>query len=339
MVDSERVTGVAHPAEPLRARALPPNSPELPHSPGAAAPRWHVLRPQSPDSPQALQSRRARPSPWPEVGPGPGSSPGLRSRDARGGRARVVLRRDLGDFGSPAARPLRVRRGLAPLAPLAPTFCVDTAAPEVALTYDDGPDPAHTPGLLDLLAERGVRATFFVLAEAAEAHPELVRRIVAEGHELALHGRDHARLTRMPARAAVAEIAAARDLVQRVSGAPVRLFRPPYGAHTPAMLWGWRRLGLDVVIWSGWAADWQDDPAELIAERARAAVHPGGILLLHDTRADPGTLGPGERMPSFDRAEATALLLDRLPGWQPRTVGDLLARHRRVRAVIRELWT
>lgn len=250
-----------------------------------------------------------------------------------------MLRRDLGEFGSPAARPVRARPGWGVLSAIAPTFCVDTPAAEFALTYDDGPDPAHTPALLDLLAERGVRATFFVLADAAQAHPELLRRIVAEGHELALHGRDHGRLTRLPARQAVAEIAVARATVERLSGTTVRFFRPPYGAHTPAMLLGWRRLGLDVVIWSGWAADWQDDPAAVIADRAAAAVHPGGILLLHDTRADPDTLGPGERMPAFDRAEATALLLDRLSGWRPSTVGDLLARHPRVRAVIRELWT
>lgn len=284
----------------------------------ATSPRMQKLSPISPAERQVLHSRRLS-----------GSRSG----------SRVVLRRDLGDFGAPAPRPVPTRRLLAPLAPVAPTFCVDTAEPEFALTYDDGPDPAHTPGLLDLLAERGVRATFFVLSDAARAHPDLLRRIVAEGHEVALHGRNHGRLTRLSTREAVAEVGVARDAVQQIAGVPVRFFRPPYGAHTPAMLLGWRRLGLDVVIWSGWSADWQDDPAAEVAARARSAVHPGGILLMHDTRADPDTLGPGERMPSFDRAEATGLLLDQLDGWRPGTVGDLLARHRRVRAVIRELWT
>lgn len=270
---------------------------------------------------------------------GPGSGAGRSDSDVTGPGSRVVLRRDLGDFGAPAPRPLPTRRALGPLTPLAPTFCVDTAEPEFALTYDDGPDLAHTPGLLDLLAERGVRATFFVLSDAAQAHPDLLRRIVAEGHEVALHGRNHGRLTRLSTRDAVAEIAAARDAVQQIADVPVRFFRPPYGAHTPAMLLGWRRLELDVVIWSGWSADWQDDPAAEVAARARSAVHPGGILLMHDTRADPDTLAPGERMPTFDRAEVTGLLLDQLDGWRPGTVGDLLARHPRVRAVIRELWT
>jgi peptidoglycan-N-acetylglucosamine deacetylase len=285
----------------------------------------------------------------PQTGATTGTTPSTSSTggaDAgRRGRDRVVLRRDLGDFGSPAPRPVRRRAALTLAAPLLSrltcTFCVDTTEQVVALTYDDGPDPAHTPGLLDLLADRGVRATFFVLADAADAHPDLVRRIVADGHELALHGADHTRLTTLPDAEAVAVVADARRRVEAVAGVPVRLFRPPYGAHTPGALRGWRRLGLDVVIWSGWAADWVDDPADVVADRARGVVHPGGILLLHDTRADPETLAPGEELPRFDRAAVSARLIDGLhaDGWTCRTVGDLLRDHPRVRAVIRELMT
>jgi peptidoglycan/xylan/chitin deacetylase (PgdA/CDA1 family) len=254
-----------------------------------------------------------------------------------------VLRRDLGDFGTPADRPLRRRALLTAagplLRPVSCTMCVDTSDRVVSLTYDDGPDPAQTPALLDLLADRGVRATFFVLADAAVAHPGLVRRIVAEGHELALHGADHTRLSTLPDREAVAVVADARRRVEAVAGVPVRLFRPPYGAHTAGSLRGWRALGLDVVIWSGWAADWYDDAPEAVTARARRAVHPGGILLLHDTRADPETLAPGEELPRFDRAAVSAGLIDPLTaeGWAFDTVGGLLARYPRVRTVIREL--
>lgn len=254
-----------------------------------------------------------------------------------------VLRRDLGDFGAPAARPVRRRAALTLAAPLlrpfSCTMCVDTPDPVLALTYDDGPDPAHTPGLLDLLADRGVRATFFVLADAADAHPDLVRRIVAEGHELALHGADHTRLSTLPDAEAVAVVADARRRVEAVAGVPVRLFRPPYGAHTTGSLRGWRGLGLDVVIWSGWAEDWYDDDPEAVTARARRSVHPGGILLLHDTRADPEALGPGEELPRYDRAAVSAGLIDPLAaeGWTFDTVGGLLARYPRVRTVIREL--
>ncbi|WP_454051186.1 polysaccharide deacetylase family protein [Cellulomonas sp. Marseille-Q8402] len=265
------------------------------------------------------------------------------SRRSRPPREVHVLRRDLGDFGAPAERPVRHRAVLSLAAPLLRPFsctvCVETADPVVALTYDDGPDPAHTPGLLDLLAARGVRATFFVLADAADAHPGLVRRIVAEGHELALHGADHTRLSTLPDREVVAVVADARRRVEAVAGVPVHLFRPAYGAHTPGALRGWRALGLDVVIWSGWAADWVDDTAEAVTARARRSVHPGGILLLHDTRADPEALGPGEELPRFDRAAVSAGLIDPLTaeGWTFDTVGGLLARYPRVRTVIREL--
>lgn len=254
-----------------------------------------------------------------------------------------VLRRDLGDFGSPAPRPVRHRAVMRVAGPLlrrySCTMCVETADPVLALTYDDGPDPAHTPGLLDLLADRGVRATFFVLADAAVAHPGLVRRIVADGHELALHGADHTRLSTLPDATAVAVVADARARVEDVAGVPVTLFRPPYGAHTPGTLRAWTAGGLDVVIWSGWAEDWYDDTAEAVTARARRSVHPGGILLLHDTRADPEALGPGEEMPRFDRAAVSAGLIDPLTaeGWTFDTVGGLLARYPRVRTVIREL--
>ncbi|MFI2753364.1 polysaccharide deacetylase family protein [Cellulomonas sp. P22] len=252
---------------------------------------------------------------------------------------RIVLRRDLGSFAAPLVPPRR--RALQPLArlvrPLTCTVAVATEQRVAALTFDDGPDPVGTPAVLDLLAARGVRATFFVLTEAAEARPDLVRRMVDEGHELALHGLDHRRLSVLPTAEAVALVADARARLERLAGRQVVLFRPPYGAHTPGQLRGWARLGLDVVLWSGWAEDWRHDVEEVVARRALTALTPGGILLLHVVRADPETAAEGEELPRFDRAEVLRRVLDGAADYEFRTAGDLVAAYPRVRTVLRDL--
>ncbi|UKJ62245.1 polysaccharide deacetylase family protein [Cellulosimicrobium cellulans] len=254
----------------------------------------------------------------------------------------VVRRRDIERDDPPAGafRGVAYARGLVPsfLTRSLGVFCVDTTERVYSLTYDDGPDPRSTPGVLDALARHGARATFFVLSEPARRHPGIVRRIVADGHELALHGRDHTSLLTMDDATAVATIRDARAAVEDVAGTPVRLYRPPYGEHTWGQARGVRRLGLDLTIWSGDAFDWVHDEEEAVARRALSSVFPGAILLLHDTRADPETLGPGERLPEFDRADVLDRVLSatRARGFTEATTGDLTARHRRVRSMARE---
>ncbi|MFD4994023.1 polysaccharide deacetylase family protein [Cellulosimicrobium cellulans] len=254
----------------------------------------------------------------------------------------VVRRRDIERDDPPAGafRSVAYARGLVPglLTRSLGTFCVDTTERVFSLTYDDGPDPRSTPGVLDALARHGARATFFVLSEPARRHPDLVRRIVAEGHELALHGRDHSSLLTKEDAAAVAEIRDARAAVEDVAGVALSLYRPPYGEHTWAQARGVRRLGLELTLWSGDAFDWVHDEEAEVARRAVASVFPGAILLLHDTRADPETLGPGERLPAFDRADVLDRILaaTRAQGYTESTSGELTARHRRVRSLARE---
>ncbi|WP_258934112.1 polysaccharide deacetylase family protein [Nesterenkonia pannonica] len=111
---------------------------------------------------------------------------------------------------------------------------MDTADRAVALTYDDGPHPEHTPRILDVLADHQASATFFVLTPAARAHPGILRRMLDEGHRIGLHGADHRSLLTMSTRAAVRAVAKAKDELEQLAGAPVTLYRPPYGHHTPA---------------------------------------------------------------------------------------------------------
>ncbi|QJW35981.1 polysaccharide deacetylase family protein [Cellulosimicrobium protaetiae] len=237
-------------------------------------------------------------------------------------------------------RDVAVARGLVPLVATSPlgTFCVDTDERVHAITYDDGPDPEQTPPILDVLARRGARATFFVLSDAVRRHPDVAARIVADGHELALHGADHRSLLTLSGREAVATVRRAKETVEEIVGTPLRLYRPPYGAHTLRQAVGLRRLGLDLVLWSGDAVDWLDGNETTIADRAAGSVFPGSILLLHDTRADPETIRPGERLPTFDRAAVLDLLLERTraAGFREVTAGELVARHRRVASVARQ---
>lgn len=218
------------------------------------------------------------------------------------------------------------------------TFCVSASAPEIAVTYDDGPHPVHTPRILDVLAEHDTHATFFVLAQPAAAHPEIIRCIVDGGHELALHGPDHQSLLERSTQEAVQAVTASRTLVEDVAGVPLRFYRPPYGQHTPAQARAIHRSGLDLVVWSGDPRDWVDDTESNIVDRAMGQVFPGAILLLHDDRADPHTLGRGERLPAFDRAKVLDELLSRArdAGFRATTVGGLFSRHARVKSFARE---
>jgi peptidoglycan-N-acetylglucosamine deacetylase len=255
------------------------------------------------------------------------------------GRTLLVRQSAIGDFAAPAPRPElrrdpildRARWGLLPMSSV---MRVNTDDPVVALTYDDGPEPAETTGLLDVLAERGVRATFFVLSDRAEAHPELVGRMLREGHEVELHGIDHTRLTDLPGREAMRRIRTGKRRLEAVSGRQVRYYRPTYGAVGLAAFAGVRALGMDVVIWSAWGQDWFDAPAAEVAERAVTALHPGAILLMHDTTDEPMSPSSGPP-PTFSRAEVASRLLDgaEAAGYRFLTVADLLARYPAVRSL------
>lgn len=143
---------------------------------------------------------------------------------------------------------------------------------ELALTFDDGPNPAWTPRLLDLLAENDVRATFFLVGQFAEAEPALVRRIVAGGHLIGNHSWSHPNLALSAARRVTEELTRTSATLEQITGAPVKYFRPPYGARRPFVLRTAVRLGMVPVTWNAMTTDWKDPSADAIAGRLTSRI-------------------------------------------------------------------
>src|ERR1700733_514007 len=121
---------------------------------------------------------------------------------------------------------------------------------ELALTFDDGPNPAWKPRLLDILAEHNVYATFFMVGRFAQAESVLVRRVAAAGHIIGNHSGSHPNLARSSSNHIREELKQTLDTLQQIVGTPIRFFRPPYGARRPFVLRCARELGMTSVTWT-----------------------------------------------------------------------------------------
>lgn len=172
------------------------------------------------------------------------------------------------------------------------SLCRNRAAGHVvALTFDDGPDPEWTPRVLDALREHDVRATFFLVGCKAEQHPEIVRRIVAEGHDIGVHTWGHSPGFPMQRSGAMAaDILRCRALLKAIAGVETDLFRPPFGVTNPMVACAVKRTKSRCVGWSIRSLDTlQHRSREAVARRIRRRLGDGKVLLLHDDR--PGADG------------------------------------------------
>ncbi len=153
-----------------------------------------------------------------------------------------------------------------------------------ALTLDDGPDPEQTPRVLDALAEAGAKATFFVIGSHVRRHPQVVRRMVAEGHGLGVHSDSHSHWFNLwPARRVAEDLRACGAAIADAAGIPPpRLFRPPVGLKNPMVGRVAGELGLVCVTWTAGGRDSARRSLEAIERRCRPGLRPGGIILLHD---------------------------------------------------------
>jgi len=178
----------------------------------------------------------------------------------------------------------------------------------VALTFDDGPDPASTPQFLKVLAEHEVRATFFMLGSMVTRAPGLAAEIAAAGHEVGVHGFDHRYLPARTPQATRCDLTRATELIATVTGTKPRHFRPPYGVLSGPALLTARELGLTPVLWGAWGKEWATGATPASVLRTLLSDLDGGVtVLLHDSgcTAPPGAwqAGLGAVAPLLDECE------------------------------------
>ena len=196
--------------------------------------------------------------------------------------------------------------------PAAETASAEPVKGFVALTFDDGPWPETTERLLDGLAERGVKATFFLIGSQIEGQEDTLRRMSDEGHQLGVHTWDHVQLKGLPAGEIQSQIGRTREAVQAVIGPETLMLRPPYGFVDDTLR---SCAGVPIICWSVDTEDWKDRTVSRIVETAVAEAEDGAILLLHDI---------------YDTSVTAALeIADRLmdEGYYLVTVEELLSLH------------
>jgi peptidoglycan/xylan/chitin deacetylase (PgdA/CDA1 family) len=177
----------------------------------------------------------------------------------------------------------------------------------MALTFDDGPNPAVTPSLLDLLDRHSARATFFLIGRHVRAIPELAKEIAERGHTIGNHTDTHPALAFLPPRRIAAELSRCDDAIAAATGRKPRWMRPPFGFRGPQLGGIVRaRAGAGVVMWSVWARDWKPQPPDPMIQRLRR-VRGGDIVLLHDG---------DHRVLEGDRRHTVAALEHWLPRWK-----------------------
>jgi len=228
---------------------------------------------------------------------------------------------------SPIAANVTAQAPLAPPTPKHSYNSVDVDGPYTALTFDDGPHPVHTPKLLDILKAKGVKATFYVIGRSVETYPDIAKRIVAEGHEIANHTWTHPSLSKLGAASVKREIDRTSEVIRNVTGITPTTMRPPYGATNARIN---KRMdeefGLKVIMWSVDPLDWKYRNASRVTSEIVSKTQPGGIVLAHDIHAStvaamPATID-GLKAKGFQFVTVTELLA--MERGQPRSGADAI---------------
>jgi len=202
------------------------------------------------------------------------------------------------------------------------TICRTNSARQLALTFDDGPNPAITPKLLDLLERYKAKATFFLIGRYVRECPELVKETLARGHEIGNHTESHPNLFWLNPTSVRVELRLCHDAIRGAIGKPPKWFRPPYGLRNPWVIPAASELGYRTVMWTLIPGDWREKPAEWLIPRlqpiaghaqrslgngSNPAAGTGDVVCLHDG---------GHRELNGDRSRTLAALEHWLPRWR-----------------------
>ena len=187
--------------------------------------------------------------------------------------------------------------------------------PEIALTFDDGPNPYYTPQVLAVLQRYGVKATFFCIGRQVASYPDLVKKEYADGNLVGNHSWSHPNLALLSSDEIDSQINLTSNVIQQVIGVRPTLFRPPYGVVNARVLSKANLLGLTTIIWSDEARDWTTPGTSVIVSRILSLAGDGAIILMHD--------GGGDRSQTV-AALPTIITTLRLRGYQFVTLQQML---------------
>ncbi|HHT49845.1 MAG TPA: polysaccharide deacetylase family protein [Firmicutes bacterium] len=163
-----------------------------------------------------------------------------------------------------------------------PIYSVGTAEKKIALSFDATWGADQTPELLRILRENQVRTTFFLCGLWLEKYPEMVKKIAAEGHELANHSYSHPHMNNLSEREIAHELNRTHQLIKELSGQNPTLFRPPFGEYNNKVIETARACGYTTIIWDVDSLDWKDLTAQAMLERILARIKTGSIILFHN---------------------------------------------------------
>lgn len=173
--------------------------------------------------------------------------------------------------------------------------CIWEGTPDsgnMALTFDDGPDPAVTPAVIDALDAMGARGTFFLLGERVRRYPDIARLICERGHLIGSHTMTHSRLLLMRRAEIDAELDDAQREIANATGVEPTLFRPPHGMFDFTAARAVRERGFDMVLWTVLSGDYLDDAPDTVFRRVEPFIRPGAIAVFHDTEQGGGAALP-----------------------------------------------